>query len=57
MVTLEAIRALFGSLPPATASLAQGGPPVPAQNEAAAGRMRMRAWTLLSLKVCNPALL
>ena len=56
MVTLEAMRALFGSLPPATTSLAQGGPPVPAQNEAAAGRMRMRAWTLLSLKVRNPAL-
>ena len=51
MVTLEAMRALFGTLPPATPSLAQGAQPMPAQNEAAAGRMKIRAWKLLSLKV------
>lgn len=43
--------ALFGRLPPAKASLAQGGQPVPAQNEAAAGRTRMQTWVLLSLHV------
>ena len=51
MVTLEAIRALCGSLPPVTQSMASGAAAIPAQNEAAAGRMRMRAWTLLSIKV------
>ena len=47
-MTLEAIKALFGQLPPYNPSLMTGATALTPQEELVSNRMRIRAWSMVS---------
>lgn len=57
LVTLEAIKALFGQLPPYNPSLMTGATALTPQEELVSNRMRIRAWSMVSSQastlLCN----
>ena len=48
LVTVEAIKALFGQLPPYNPSLMTGATALTPQEELVSNRMRIRAWSMVS---------
>lgn len=53
LVTVEAIKALFGQLPPYNPSLMTGATALTPQEELVSNRMRIRAWSMVSSQASN----
>jgi len=55
LVTVEAIKALFGQLPPYNPSLMTGATAQTPQEELVSNRMRIRAWAMVASQVDTAA--
>lgn len=51
LVTLEAVKALFGQLPPYNPSVMTGATAQTPQEELVSNRMRIRAWSMVASQV------
>ena len=54
LVTLEAVKALFGQLPPYNPSVMTGATAQSPQEELVSNRMRIRAWSMVASQVSPP---
>lgn len=57
LVTLEAVKALFGQLPPYNPSVMTGATAQSPQEELVSNRMRIRAWSMVASQVSLPCFL
>ena len=53
LVTMEAIRALFGHLPSYNPALLTGATAQTPQEELVSNRMRIRSWSMVASQVCT----